>query len=556
MFTLRVLGLRWSAFSLALGLVCSQATLAAPYHTDYNNGAMLRDAAQAHSKFYIPTKAGSTAACATLAGKAVDRQTRIVTATLVAPTQSVPGFCDVRGVILPRINFEVALPLQWNERLYVFGNGGLAGESLDDPSRIAQRNTALLSGFSVAQTDTGHTGGEFSGADFVDPIDTVDYGYRAIHLTNTAAKAITLRYYRSAARYAYFGGCSDGGREGLFEAEHYPTDFNGIVAGAPFLAAVDTVISGAWASQVLAAAPLSIAKLQTIAAADLAQCDALDGVRDGIISDPRRCDLDVRKLVKQCPPGTDAPDCLTSAQATTFTKLLGGVISRGRPYFPGLPPGVEAYNGFVGFLVPAPVPVAGLPLGITIDYQFQTQFLGDVFSFPFPGDFKNLGVFTFNFDRDPYRLDPARRVLDATSTDLRAFARNGGKMLTYTGWADNIIDAYVSPGYYENLERDIGPRIESTYRLFMLPGVQHCGGGVGADTIDPLTPVIDWVETGVPPDYLVASKLDSTASHVLFTRKACPYPKEAKFIGGNSNIYQDYRCGPGIRGIPVGINNP
>ena len=555
---LRVSGLRTTVCTLAVSLFCTQATFAAPYHTDYSNRAAFTDAAQAQTKYSTVTKTGSAAACTALAGKAVDFETRIVTATVVAATATVPAFCDVRGLVLPRINFEVALPLRWNERLYVFGNGGLAGESLDDPSRVAQRNAGLINGFSVAQTDTGHTGGEFSGADFRDPIDTIDYGFRAIHVTNRAARAIVLRYYRSHARYAYFNGCSDGGREGLIEAQRFPDDFNGIVAGAPFLAAVDTVLSGVWASQVLAAAPLSYLKLRAIAAADLAQCDALDGVKDGIISDPRRCDLDVRKLVKACPPGTDGSDCLTAAQATAFTKLLGGVVSRGRPYFPGLPPGVETYDGFVDFLIPGPT-IPGLPPGDTVDYQFQTQFLGDVFSFPFPGNFKNLNVFSFDFDRDPYRLGPARAVLDATSTDLSAFARNGGKMLTYTGWADNVIDAYVSPGYYENLERDMGRNIESTYRLFMLPGVQHCGGGVGADTIDPLTPVIDWVERGIAPHTLIAKKLDPTdptGTRVLFTRRACAYPKEAKYRGGNVNDYRSYRCEPGLRGIPVGINNP
>ncbi len=527
-----------TALTLPLCLVHARPAVAATDFLDAN----------ASGVNYRATPVTSQFVCGSLAGRALDAQTRITSAQLVPATSVTPAFCDVLGVVSPSIKFEVALPVAWNQRLYVTGNGGLAGDFLDTPGNVASRNLGIANGFAFAHTDTGHsTNDGHNGTWAVNRPDLViDWAYRAIHVTNVAAKALVKIFYSQDPRFTYFSGCSDGGREGFEEAQRFPEDFNGIVAGAPWINPIDTSIWEAWIER--AFVPLGettdqlVAKMQYVSAQVYAKCDALDGVQDGLITDPRRCIgvFNPAKDLTICPAGTNGANCVTAAELAAYEKTISPIISGGRPYYP--------------------------PAALGTNYV-ASIFSGDVglseammrYIFPYPASANVFSPLTFNFESDPFRVVGARQVADvADAGKLRGFLQRGGKMLTYTGWSDQTINPFTSVGNYENLLRTFGTGLETSYRLFMVPGMTHCAGGVGPDTLDPMTPVINWVERGVAPETLFARKLDATGQNVLFTRNLCPYPMEMKYIGGSTTSASSFRCGPGLTGVPdVGVlQNP
>jgi len=537
----------FAAFTL---LVSSSLVISttAPAHAVSNE---FYDAASAKVD-YRATPVHSSFNCASLVGRR-DAAARIVRAYIVPANRFTPSYCDVRGVIAPRIQVEVALPLAWNQRLYVFGNGGFAGEPLDRSDRLQQVTVAINNGFAVAQTDTGHQDNAYGVLDgswaLNRPDLVVDYAYRAIHETNVEAKKLVRLFYSHNVEYAYFNGCSDGGREAYEEAQKFPDDFDGIVGAAVFAAGIDTNIDGIWALQHILPLNFTVGKFRTIGAADVAKCDALDGDVDGIIGDPRRCHFSATKDVRRCVGQSDADSCLTAAEAAAYDNGLGSpVISNGRPYFPRYPSGPEANDGFVGIFLPYIVnkhvlaPAAGL--------VFAEEFARYIFPFPASGNY--FTVQNFNFDTEPARVGPARRVLNALSPDIAPFLHRGGKMITYTGWADPLINPYVSVGYYENVARTLGEGIGSSFRLFMVPGMHHCSGGPGADAIDAMTSVIDWTERGIAPAAIIAHKFTPTGTLVpSFTRKLCPYPQEARYVGSGINKATSFRCiDEGLRGVP------
>ena len=248
------------------------------------------------------------------------------------------------GLLSPEIAFEVSLPAKWNGRFYMIGNGGHAGEAVDDPGRVAQRNQALQLGFAFAQTNTGHDARKEPGASFVmsNPQKAIDYAYRAVHLTATTTKDITKDYYGKPVSRAYWNSCSNGGRQGLIEAERFPEDFDGIVANAPWVDQTGFTIGAMWNQKALSAAPVTPAKLALVADKVMAKCDAIDGLKDGLIDDPRKCNFDPARDVPACAVGIDGDDCLTAPQAAAIAKVYGGPMSNGKPFFPGYMPGSEA----------------------------------------------------------------------------------------------------------------------------------------------------------------------------------------------------------------------
>jgi hypothetical protein len=241
-----------------------------------------------------------------------------IAAAVVPASATVPAFCRVIGTLSPEIAFEVSLPAKWNGRFYMIGNGGHAGESLEDAGRVAQRNAALQVGFAFAQTNTGHDSRKEAGATFAmsNPQKAIDYAYRAVHLTATTAKDITKDYYGKAVNRAYWNSCSNGGRQGLIEAQRYPDDFDGIIANAPWVDQTGFTIGAMWNQKALTESPVSAAKMLLVAEKVMNKCDAIDGLKDGLIDDPRKCNFDPAKDVPQCPAGTDTADCLTSAWRT------------------------------------------------------------------------------------------------------------------------------------------------------------------------------------------------------------------------------------------------
>ncbi|MBI4477984.1 MAG: tannase/feruloyl esterase family alpha/beta hydrolase, partial [Acidobacteria bacterium] len=332
-----------------------------------------------------------------------------------------PEFCLVQGQILPEVRFEVALPKEWNGRLYMFGNGGFAGESLSAPGRAATRDAALRRGFATAQTNTGHDAAREPLATFAsNPQKLIDYAYRAVHVTAMTAKTLVRAYYDAPPARSYFVGCSTGGRQGLISAQRFPNDFDGIVVGAPVLDFTGTMMHFAAINRALAATPIPTERVRVIAEKVYAKCDAADGLEDGLIDDPRRCSFDVANDVPRCAPGVDNDACLTDTQAKALRAVYGDLTSKGAKIFPGFPVGAEA-------LVPTPfgrrsgwqpwIVSEGQP---TIALQFAESFFKEMAT---PG--APIAWRQFDLDRDLEKLTPIGTLLNATNSDLTRFRERG-----------------------------------------------------------------------------------------------------------------------------------
>jgi feruloyl esterase len=434
---------------------------------------------------------------------------------VVAATDTAPAHCRVSGVLSPEIGFEVNLPAKWNHRMYMIGNGGLAGEQPDDPGRAAQRGAALAKAFVMVSTDTGHNATKEPAGVFAqrNPPTAIDYAYRAVHLTATTAKKIADAYYGKKVERAYWNSCSNGGRQGLIEAQRYPDDFDGIVANAPWVDQTGFTIDAIWNQRALTETPISLDKLKLVADRAMAKCDKIDGLADGLIDDPRKCNFD---------PARDVPE-LTPAEAAALKKVYGGVTSNGRPFFPGFMIGSENNGGWTNLIVPGPR--GGDPADFNLA-QGVMKYL--VFNPPKPDwDFR-----TFDFDRDVTLVDRWGQLANAKNPDLSAFRKRGGKLVMTYGWADGILQPLMGVNYYENAVVKNGPKTREFFRLFMVPGMAHCGGGVGPDQNDAVSAVIDWVEKGKAPDTIVARKIVN--GQVTRSRPLCPYPQVARYKGNGS----------------------
>jgi hypothetical protein len=467
-----------------------------------------------------------------------------IAAATVAADGNTPQHCRIAGVLAPEIAFEVNLPTPWNGRLYMIGNGGHAGEALDNPGRVAQRRQALENGFAMAQTNTGHYASQEPSATFVlsNPQKAVDYAHRAVHLTAVTAKEIARRYYAQPVSKAYWNSCSNGGRQGLIEAQRYPEDFDGIVANAPWVDQTGFTIGAIWNQQAFAETHVSADKLALVANRALAQCDAVDGLSDGLIDDPRQCSFNVARDVPSCAAGSEtSAACLTPAEAATVQKVYDGPQSGGKRIFPGFMVGSEAVlprpggasgSGWLGLIAPGEAGGSSADFGLA---QGTMRYL--VFDPPRADwDFK-----TFDFGRDPSLLDRWGKLANATDTDLRAFRARGGKLLITYGWADAILQPLMGVDYYEKAVAANGRDGTDFMRLFMIPGMAHCGGGVGPDQHDAVTAVVDWVEKGTAPDSLIASKIVNGA--VTRSRPLCPYPQVARYRGqGSTDDAANFEC--------------
>ncbi len=460
--------------------------------------------------------------------------TRILGATAVPATPHKPAYCQVKGYVSPQIRFEVRLPSEsWSGRYLQLGCGGFCGfADPDDPNHHLPGNCAPPDDGKVviAADDSGHTG-----ATSVDglwahsgPQLRVDAGYRSEHVTALAAKAIIKAYYGQAPRYSYFAGCSNGGRQALMEAQRFPDDFDGIIAGAPgnnltalagmffpWIANANTAPDG---SRIL-----GVDKVQLLSRQVLAACDATDGLRDGQIDDPRKCSFDPASL--RCTAGPQA-DCLTDAQVTAVREFYQGPVDdKGRRLFPaGLSKGSEpAWPGY------AVAPDGGHAMLGTLATDYLKYF----------GSWRNPPAsFTLadhHFDRTTlHKLRDMRGIYDSTDPDLRAFRDHGGKLILWHGWSDPAIPAGSTLAYYHAVtERMGGLRATQRFaRLFMFPGVYHCIGGHGPDTFDLFGPLYDWVEKGTAPQRVIASK--KNGDDVVRTRPVYPYPMQTKYTGSGS----------------------
>jgi hypothetical protein len=455
-----------------------------------------------------------------------------------------PSYCRVLGVARPtadsEIRFEVVIPAgeAWNGRYEQVGNGAFAGfipeDDLLDP---------LAAGYASAGTDDGH---QASPADVSwalgHPEKIVDFGYRAVKETRDAAVAIVRAYSGRPPRFSYFSGCSDGGREALMEAQRFPEDFDGIVAGAPTIPTTHVLFGFAWNVLAIEESPGSYvprSKLAAIEAAALASC----GAEDGIIEDPEACRFD--PAVLRC-KAADGPDCLTGPQIAALRKIYAGPRNprTGEPIEPGYEPGGEAEPGRKepdgwSFWIAGGAPGAE---GATGQYRLaHTFFANMVFGVP-DYDLRRL-----DFDRDVALTDTrVAALLNPTSPDLSAFARRGGKLLHYHGWLDAVLPPRDSIAYHERVKAKMGDT-RAFYRLFMAPGMLHCRDGRGPNVLATREAIVSWVERGRPPDRVVATKFagDSPVNAVLRTRPLCPYPERARWDGrGDRRRAESYACVP------------
>ncbi len=474
--------------------------------------------------------------------------TRVVSATVVAATAQSPAYCDVQGYVAPQIHFELGLPTTtWQGRYLQNGCGGFCGTVY--PPLFPPCATQPGGNFAVARTDDGHTSASPGGFDGLWARDDaqlrIDYGYRAAHVLAVAAKALITAYYGAAPRHSYFAGCSDGGREALMEAQRYPADFDGIIAGGP--ASVFAPLMGEllpWQADVNTDARgreiLTAAKIPVLHRAVIAACDANDGVRDGQIGDPRACHFDPGTL--RCAAGVDRPSCLTSAQVAVVRKLYAGPVdAQGRHLYPGGEPrGSEL--AWVGWLIKPP---AGVPAWFpTAAQQGGDNYLEDM---AFPVGQTGLASRGWRFTVAGFnQLRAEGHIYNATAADLRAFRARGGKLIIWHGWADPNISPIGTLAYYQAVQDRLGglAATQRFARLFMFPSVYHCVGGFGPDQFDLLTPIVRWVEQGAAPTRIIATQLQaepnpywpspSTGGKVVRTRPVFPYPMVARYSGSGS----------------------
>lgn len=497
--------------------------------------------AQSAAPVFLPAPAGQMLGSPKMACKdlfALSAYEFTIESAAVVPAEGgTPEFCRVMGQILPSIRFEVALPTNWNRRFHMTGSGGFAGDSLESPQRLLLRSIAMKRGFAAAVTNTGHDNRDEPLATFAaDRQKLLDYAFRSLHVTADAGKKITAAYYGAPVVKSYYQGCSTGGRQGLILAQRFPADFDGIVAGAPVLNFSATMASFACTAQALAAAPVPYAKLSTLADRIYSLCDGKDGLKDGLIDDPRRCDFRPSRDLPRCGAEGDTPKCFTLAQIGTLEKIYGDLKSQGKRYYPGWPvsaeiAGADGRSGWDQWIVRESNEK-------TIAFSFAESFFRHM---AFPRREQGIDLRAFDLDRDVPRLEWIHQILDATDADLRPFRDRKGKMLMYFGWADQSLNAQMGVDYYESVLQTTGPQTPDFFRLFMQPGVFHCGGGVGAGSFEPLLEVVKWVEEGKAPDRIEAARI--LTGKTVRTRPLCPYPQTAKYSGsGSIDAAENFRC--------------
>jgi feruloyl esterase len=436
-----------------------------------------------------------------------------------------PAFCRVAATLKPSsdsdIKIEVWMPVSgWNNKLEANGNGGWSGAIA--PATLA---AGLRRGYATTMTDTGHEGGSASFA-LGHPEKLVDYGYRAVHEMTVKAKAIIAAYYGNGPRLSYWNGCSAGGKQGLKEAQRFPEDFDGIVAGAPGYNWTGRAIRSIWVAQAAhkdESSYIPPSKYPLIHDAVLQACDATDGVKDRVLENPKQCKFDPKVL--ECKAGDEA-SCLTPPQVELARKMYMPVINPNtkKEVFPGFEPGSEL--GWATMAGPR-------PFGIGEDL-----FKYVVFKDP------NWDYKRFNFNTDIELTEKADNgLMNATDPNLKPFFAHGGKLIQYHGWADPQIAPQTSVVYYKSVLDSNGGanKVQDSYRLFMVPGMNHCGGGDGTDNFDMLTALEQWVEKGKAPDQIMASHMSNGKPDR--TRPLCPYPQVAMYKGtGSTDDAANFVC--------------
>lgn len=487
--------------------------------------------------------------CVALLKATLPKNTTITSATYtdqgvtIGTTQVSVPFCRVVGLVTPtsdsKVGFEVWMPplSTWNGKFQGVGSGSSAGSIA-----TAAMLVALTDGYAAMATDNGHitdatrpNGAAEQTWALGHPEKMVDFAYRGLHVSTVAGKSVTQSFYSKPPSNSYFVGCSQGGHHALMEASRYPEDYDGIVAGAPAWEWANLMVAELWNSTPALKDPTAITapKMTLLNSAVITACDALDGVTDGVIDDPRMCTFDPSVL--QC-TGADSATCLTSVQVAAAKQIYGGAkYSNGTQIFPPFTRGSEL--GWTGLYTGA------TPGGSGWDFFRYSAFQTPTFNNS-----------TFNFDSDTDRAmktlvagEPLSSVYNATA-NLTPFQNRGGKLIIYHGLADHQITPLSSLDYYQRVVSSVGqPVTDSFLKMFMMPGIGHCSGGPGvakiggstgaaasADADHDVVRALDrWVTQGVAPASIVGTRLESTTT-TKRTRPLCAYPKVAKYKGSGS----------------------
>jgi Tannase and feruloyl esterase len=507
------------------------------------------------------------------------RNLTITEATVRENELSDSDYCYVRGIISPAIHFHAQLPLigNWNGRFLQWGDGGKDGDLDFANHRVAE-------GYAVTNSNTGHDSGTEPGSAFGynNRQAEIDFGYRAVHLTVMAGKTLVNSYYNRAPDFSYFEGCSTGGRQGLMEAQRYPNDFDGIVAGAPVNYYQAMNAAGTWNLQRMFkdnfAGNLAIDSngdgerdslelVRILNDAVLQKCDANDGIRDGVLNNPLACDFDPRSDLSDlmCPASGGSSTCFNQAQIQTIADFYSGPYdSNGTIIYPGKTKGSEL--DWIGLFVPsasngmAPGMLRG-PAGDHVNYLFYEQDPGVTIpnlndpNYTPRRDGMNPEFHWMDFSVDDFTNGEAElmsSIMDATDPDLSSFLKDrGGKLIVYHGLSDALSVATATVNYFNDMVNttfsgSFNDANDST-RLFLAPGMGHCGGGPGPNNWDKLAPLVDWVENGVAPESLTATH--STDGNIDDERPLCTYPQQARYSGprGGENdpenwIAENFSC--------------
>lgn len=485
---------------------------------------------------------------------------------------AIPPHCRIVAHIPDAINFELRLPAGWNGKFLMVGNGGYLGAFFD-------QSYGLSRGYATASTDTGHTGPDPAFA-LNNRGAEIDFAYRAVHLTAQAAQSLTETHYGRPPQYSYFRGCSTGGRQGLIEAQRFPDDFDGWSIGAPIYDYTKKqTYNAAWTALAMfgdeRAGYVPYEKLRALGAAVYRHCDAIDGLEDGLIDDPRECAFDPRQHLAQCPQNEDRSDCFTPRQIESIAKVYSGP---GKHRYPGHAKGAEWLDGpmyevrggwdtyITGIAKPPARAINNVgqmgedPYGGDKFVAVQLRNARSFFRyFVFDPDRPDFDVLTdLNFAKLP-DMTAIAELMDAEDPDLGKIHEGNKRIILWHGWADVGLNPLRTIQYYETVQATMGrDRTDEIMRLFMVPGMYHCEGGPGPDVFDDLSALEGWVERGVAPDMMIAYKTADAngfypnrapAGHerehvaIIRSRPLCRFPLVARYKGsGNVDRADNFRC--------------
>jgi feruloyl esterase len=446
----------------------------------------------------------------------------------------VPSHCKVMGVIGKEINFELLLPLDWNG-IYVMGGGGGFVGSIQNMAA-----GKVKEGYATSGTDTGHKTEGLGSANWAlnDMERQVNFGHLAVHRTIEVSKAIIGNYYGKWPKYSYFMGCSRGGGQAMMEAQRYPDDFDGIIAGAPAFDWIAIAVEAIQNTQAvyptkLTESILTKEHIKILQEAVLKQCDLLDGVADSIINNPANCKFDFATL-PMCQGDVPGKGCFTTAQVKAIKTIYDGFdIGNGIKY-PGFPFGGENEGGGWITWITGPNEMT-----TKNSYPSLIAYFGiEIFKYLILQD-PNWNYLDYKFSGYEKEMRYAAAYLNATSVDYSGFKNRKGKIIFYHGWNDPALSALSTIDHY-NAVKTADPAIDNYMRLYLLPGVLHCGGGEGPSDADLLPILRDWVENGKPPERVVVTK--KVLGKEVMSRPVYPYPQEAIYDGkGNPNVESSYK---------------